>query len=68
VEGKIAELVHHGLRNTRYVGEKKRQLQRLWTAAAVNLKRLFKLAEAENVDLGAVLGAPSRCGMALAPG
>jgi hypothetical protein len=68
VEGKIAELAHHGLRNTRYVGEKKRQLQRLWTAAAVNLKRLFKLAEAENVDLRAVLGAPSPCEMALAPG
>lgn len=68
VEGKIAELAHHGLRNTRYVGEKKRQLQRLWTAAAVNLKRLFKLAEAENVDLRAVLGAPSPCKMALAPG
>lgn len=68
VEGKIAELVHHGLRNTRYLGEKKRQLQRLWTAAVVNLKRLFKLAEAGNVDLGALLGAPSPCEMALAPG
>lgn len=43
VEGKIGELAHHGLRDTRYVGEKKRQLQRLWTGAAVNLKRLFKV-------------------------
>jgi hypothetical protein len=29
VEGKIAELVGHGLRETRYLGEQKRQLQRL---------------------------------------
>ena len=44
VEGKIGELGYHGgLRETRYVGEKKRQLQRLWTAAAVNLKYLFKV-------------------------
>jgi hypothetical protein len=68
VEGKIAELVHHGLRNTRYLGEKKRQLQRLWTGAAVNLKRLFKLAEAEEVDLGAVFAALAPCEAGLARG
>lgn len=45
IEGKQAELVSHGLRKTRYVGKPKRRLQQLWLAAAVNLKRMFKLAE-----------------------
>lgn len=56
VERKIGELVRHGLRRTRYIGESKRQLQRLWLGAAVNLKRLFTLAEAQRVDLRAILG------------
>ena len=43
IERKQAELVQHGLRHTRYLGQAKRQLQRLWTAAVVNLKRLFRL-------------------------
>ena len=68
VEGKIAELVRHGLRETRYLGEQKRQLQRLWTGAAVNLKRLFKLAQTKEVDLGVVLAGLSPCQMELAPG
>ncbi len=68
VEGKIAELVHHGLRDTRYLGEKKRQLQRLWTAAAVNLKRLFKLARMEEVDVGAVFVALGARHAGLSPG
>lgn len=68
VEGKIAELVHHGLRQTRYLGEKKRQLQRLWTGAAVNLKRLFKLAEVTEVDVGAAFGALNACPAGLSPG
>jgi hypothetical protein len=51
VERKIAELTQHGLRETRYLGEPKRQLQRLWTGAAMNLRRLFYLAEAQKVDL-----------------
>jgi len=51
IEGKQAELVAHGLRATRYVGQPKRRLQRLWLAAAINLKRLFKLAEARGRDL-----------------
>jgi len=45
IEGKQAELVSHGLRETRYIGKAKRRLQRLWLAAAVNLKRMFKLSE-----------------------
>ena len=55
VERKIGELVRHGIRNTRYLGARKRQLQRLWTGAAVNLKRLFALAEAQDADLRAAL-------------
>jgi transposase len=55
VERKIGELVMHGLRSTRYVGESKRQCQRLWLGAAVNLKRLFTLAQAEKVDLHMIL-------------
>jgi hypothetical protein len=68
VEAKIAELVGHGLRETRYVGEKKRQLQRLWTAAAVNLKRLLRLGQTKEVDLGVVLAGPNIGRAALAPG
>jgi transposase len=64
VERKIAELVSHGLRLTRYVGQAKRQLQRLWLAAAINLKRLFTLAQAKKVDLYALLATldPPRVG------
>ena len=63
--GKIGELVMHGLRNTRYVGQRKRQLQRLWLGAAVNLKRLFTLAQAQEVDLGAILShlGPPKAGL-----
>jgi len=68
VEGKIAEVVGHGLRETRYLGEQKRQLQRLWTGAAVNLKRLFKLTQAKNVELGVILASLSPCQMVPAPG
>jgi transposase len=56
IEHKIAEGVRHGLRQTRYLGEPKRQLQRLWLGAAINLKRLFKLAETRRVDLAAAFG------------
>jgi hypothetical protein len=51
VERKIGELVYHGLRNTRYLGRRKRQFQRLSTGAAVNLKRLFTLAQERQVDI-----------------
>ncbi len=63
VERKQAELVGHGLRRMRYLGTGKRQLQRLWTAAVVNLKRLFKLAQSRALDLCAALAqvlAPKR--------
>jgi transposase len=67
VERKQAELVWHGLRETRYLGQPKRQFQRLWTAAAVNLKRLFKLAEQRHVALGAALSQVPRLRMGLLP-
>jgi len=57
VERKIGELVRHGLRHTRYIGESKRQLQRLWLGAAVNLKRLFTLTEVKRVELRVILDA-----------
>jgi len=62
VERKIAELVGHGLRQTRYRGQAKRQFQRLWTGAAVNLKRLFTLAEAKGIDLAAILLSSTQLG------
>jgi hypothetical protein len=55
IERKQAELVQNGLRGTRYLGRRKRQLQRLWTGAGVNLRRLFGLAQAKGVDLRAAL-------------
>ena len=68
VEAKIAELVRHGLRETRYLGDQKRQLQQLWTAAAVNLKRMFKLSETTDGGLAAILDRLSGRLGALAPG
>lgn len=66
VERKIAELTDHGLRTTRYRGEPKRQLQRLWTGAAVNLKRLFTLAHAKSIDMSVVFAefTSARAGLA----
>jgi len=42
VERKIAELIRHGLRKTRYIGKEKSRLQALFTASVVNLKLIFK--------------------------
>jgi hypothetical protein len=65
IERKQAELVEHGLRATRYLGRRKRQLQRLWLATVVNLKRLFKLAETLGIALRAQLALtrPPRAGL-----
>lgn len=41
VERKIAELTHHGIHQARYRGKAKVRLQLAWTAAMVNLKRIF---------------------------
>lgn len=67
VERTIAELVRHGLRDTRYLGARQRQLQRLWTGAVVNLKRLFTLAQDRNVDLAAILAALAQPKEAIMP-
>jgi hypothetical protein len=55
IERTQAELVDHGLRHTRYLGHPKRQLQRLWQAAATNLSCLFRLCKARQKDLNAFL-------------
>src|SRR3990172_1919338 len=65
VERKIAELVEHGLRQARYIGRKKKRLQALWTAAVVNLKRLFKLAKGEPARLVGALAKVSAGGQAV---
>jgi hypothetical protein len=65
VERKIAELVEHGLRQARYIGRKKKRLQALWTAAVVNLKRLFKLAKGDPARLVGALAKVSAGGQAV---
>lgn len=60
VERKQAELVRHGIRRTRYLGQPKRQLQRLWTGAVVNLKRLFTLGPPAGQDLRALFAPAGR--------
>ncbi len=60
VERKQAELVRHGIRRTRYLGQPKRQLQRLWTGAVVNLKRLFTLGPPAGQDWRALFAPPGR--------
>lgn len=59
VERKIAEMMEHGLRQARYVGRKKKRLQALWTAAVVNLKRMFKLVQGDTTRLVQALVKPS---------
>jgi transposase len=55
IERTQAQLVDHGLRSTRYLGHPKRQLQRLWQAASVNLQRLFRLCQSRTADLSTLL-------------
>jgi hypothetical protein len=51
VERKISEALRlHGLRQGRYFGQEKTDLQALWTASMVNAKRLFTLS-AEDEEL-----------------
>lgn len=47
VERANAELKRHGLRKARYFGLTKLNLQALWTASVLNLKRLFKWLKTE---------------------
>lgn len=55
IERKQAELVDHGLRNTRYLGHPKRQLQRLWQGAVANLSALFRLCTLRKANLNVLL-------------
>ena len=59
IERKIAELANHGLRQAQYIGTEKTEMQALWTGAAVNLKRLFKLAEGDVRLLRDALDSPA---------
>jgi transposase len=43
IERKQAEMVHHGLRQARYIGEAKVHLQSLMIGALINFKRYWKL-------------------------
>jgi len=51
IERKIAELIHHGLRKTRYIGKRKSRLQALFTASAVNFKKILKEQENKKINL-----------------
>ncbi len=51
IEAKIAELIRHGLRKTRYIGKRKSRLQALFTAAAVNFKLIFKEQQEKSKNL-----------------
>ena len=53
VEHKISELVHHGIRQARYIGRVKTELQLLFTAAVVNVKRLGKLCQGGTLPIPA---------------
>jgi len=59
IERKIAELIFHGLRKARYIGKRKSRLQALFTAAAVNLKRIFKEQQEKKVILDIVEDIPA---------
>ena len=52
IEAKVAELVRwHGMRRARYRGLAKANLQCLFTALAVNVKRWFNLNQARALAL-----------------
>ncbi len=51
IERKIAELIYHGLRKTRYIGRRKSRLQALFTASVANLKRILKEQQDKKITL-----------------
>jgi transposase len=55
VERKIADMVEHGLRRARYLGQVKVRLQNHWIGAVVNLKRLFRLFQGDTGQMRQVL-------------
>ena len=48
IENKQAEMVHHGLRQSRYIGKAKVYLQALLIGAIVNFKRYWKLVKEQS--------------------
>ena len=48
IENKQAEMVHHGLRQARYIGKAKVCLQSLLIGAIVNFKRYWKLVKEQS--------------------
>jgi len=58
-ECKIAALMQHGLRETRYIGTVKCRPQAQWTGAAVNLARLFVLFRGDMHRMRRILSAVS---------
>jgi len=56
IERKIAELIRHGLRKTRYIGKRKSRLQALFTASVVNLKLIFKEQAEKRLIFGTIGG------------
>ena len=59
IERKIAELIYHGLRKTRYIGKRKSRLQALFTAAVVNLKLIFKEQSDKRVKIDRISLVPA---------
>ncbi len=55
IERKIADLVEHGLRRARYLGQVKLRLQNNWIGAVVNLQRLFALFQGDTRQMRQVL-------------
>lgn len=56
VERKVAHIIHHGMRKSRYIGKAKTLIQLAFISAGVNLKRLFTLTK-EDVSAFASLRA-----------
>jgi len=56
IERKIAELIRHGLRKTRYRGKRRSRLQALFTASVVNLKLIFKEQSEKRQIFGTIGG------------
>jgi hypothetical protein len=55
IERKIADLVDHGLRRARYLGQVKVRLQNHWVGAVVNLQRLFRLFQGDTRQMRQVV-------------
>jgi len=61
IERKIAELIRHGLRKTRYIGKRKSRFQALFTASVVNLKLIFKEQAEKHLIFNTIKGMSGTC-------